>query len=563
MSSSLFRSKQYKSKKKLKNLTISSPLLSKETKTTTTDFSTSYPSLVLISKYKFNKENANEISINPRQYFKLIEKLGNGWLKVKSLDSNPMEGLVPASYLEIAINDTNNPITLSWLHEYNSTNTTKTYLKISINEVFQNLKSKKIWYKLKIKINDSEFIFIGKSYQQIYDFHLKLEERDDYMDEDLPILPSPLIRTSIYHSPNLKYDVKYLSELRRMCSDLSQYFEKLLSLNLKEFETELYDFIFNDKFIKSDNEDIENKEFLNNINPDLNMINLDLSNSLTYSTTAPLPKIDTNSTILDKSYKLHDQNKYSTYNLKNEKKNSINSIVNSSSSNTLSSYTSLIDKYDSSMISENEESLSSDFEKPVNSTVANSSLSERSERSSSIHSSKHDSLFDDTPTNPIITQNGKNYTPPTTPMTINSQCFTPTNKNHSFTCDTSLPINELDELKIEDGKENKEIIDSTSSSPSSNVNDFTKIKVYLNNKQDDIVALKIKKTDLISIEYLKKLLSFKIYSDCNLINHYNLVLDKSEINDDKIVQDSEFLDYLKNSKQVNLRLIRLRISVIN
>lgn len=70
----------------------------------------SLPVIVLTAKYRFIAENPNELCIEPRDYLKLLERPGNGWLKVQMLDKYDQVGLIPASYVSIAVNDIINPI---------------------------------------------------------------------------------------------------------------------------------------------------------------------------------------------------------------------------------------------------------------------------------------------------------------------------------------------------------------------------------------------------------------------------------------------------------------------
>lgn len=71
--------------------------------------------VILVSNYKFVSEGENELSVNKGDLLKFIEKKPNGWLLVKFLDKLNDPGLIPASYVDIVINDIKNPITLAWL----------------------------------------------------------------------------------------------------------------------------------------------------------------------------------------------------------------------------------------------------------------------------------------------------------------------------------------------------------------------------------------------------------------------------------------------------------------
>ena len=58
-----------------------------------------------------------------------------------------------------------------------------------------------------------------------------------------------------------------------------------------------------------------------------------------------------------------------------------------------------------------------------------------------------------------------------------------------------------------------------------------------------------------SVVYLKKLLSHKIYKDFNLIHHYKLVAEG-----EKDMDDEALLDYMKLQSKVHLTLRRVRQS---
>lgn len=92
-------------------------------------------------------------------------------------------------------------------------------------------------------------------------------------------------------------------------------------------------------------------------------------------------------------------------------------------------------------------------------------------------------------------------------------------------------------------------------------NEYIKIKIALNNGDDEMIALKIKRSNLISIVYLKKLISFKMYKDYNLINHYKLQVRNDE---DNIESEEALFEHIKSHSKVSLGLVRSRgNSVIN
>lgn len=83
--------------------------------------------------------------------------------------------------------------------------------------------------------------------------------------------------------------------------------------------------------------------------------------------------------------------------------------------------------------------------------------------------------------------------------------------------------------------------------------EYIKIKIHLNNKEGDVIALKIKRTNLILVVYLKKLLSYKIYKDYSLIDHYTL-----QGLDQLVMGDEDLLVWLKCQRKAVLNLVRKR-----
>lgn len=83
--------------------------------------------------------------------------------------------------------------------------------------------------------------------------------------------------------------------------------------------------------------------------------------------------------------------------------------------------------------------------------------------------------------------------------------------------------------------------------------EYLKIKIHIQNDENDVIVLKIKRTNLILVVYLKKLVSFKIYKDYSLIDHYDLTpVDLAPLDDDGL------LAWLKNQQKAVLNLLRIR-----
>lgn len=73
--------------------------------------------VILVSNYNFRGEHKDELTVCKGDLLKFIEKRENGWILVKFLDKLNHTGLVPASYVDIVINDIKNPINTSWLND--------------------------------------------------------------------------------------------------------------------------------------------------------------------------------------------------------------------------------------------------------------------------------------------------------------------------------------------------------------------------------------------------------------------------------------------------------------
>lgn len=419
----------------------------------------SFSTVILMCKYEFVGESKHELSIKPNEYVKLLDRIGDGWLRVKHVNRDKI-GLIPASYVKIAVNDLINPITLQWLNEitynYNSdyvySDSTaddlfdfeKTYpVKVSVSNVLEN--NEKFWYRIDIKLNNGDSVYISKFYQDFYNLHILLSLLNH---SNLPKLPQPI--KSLYRDRN------YFENLLIRCNELNVYLNKLIKISHYQKSQEFYTWIINANKVTNpedtSNEVINDQLFKNSINL------IDLVKTKVPSST--LPKVNT-------------------------------SMVNSPS---LQSIGSLISRYNDN-----------DSELSASGTIKSTTSSPASSRDSisSRSSPKTPSQFDDVP--PLGS--------PITPVYENFQL------NDNF------------------------------------VEGFVKIKVKLNNKENDIIVLKIKNTNLNSMIYLKKLVSHKIYKDYDLINHYKLTVSGKQLNDE------ELLHYIRTNSKVCLNLVRVRGSI--
>lgn len=61
--------------------------------------------VIVICKHGFTAENKYELTTHKGDILKVLERPGNGWLLVQFLDTVNKYGLIPAKYVDIAVND--------------------------------------------------------------------------------------------------------------------------------------------------------------------------------------------------------------------------------------------------------------------------------------------------------------------------------------------------------------------------------------------------------------------------------------------------------------------------
>lgn len=538
--SRLFKSRQAKSEKNLKKLLISAPLGSHLDSAPATPVSlpptpkSATPVVVLRVKYDFQPSSLGELTVKQGDYLRLVNRPGNGWLVVRFLDDSPQTGLVPASYVDIAVNDQINPVSLKWLNEIRNSPPSEIFIQetfqdtphgipqlsnsyprhVKVVNVLQNQQNR-IWYRVDFVMNDGSKIYVAKHYQDFYNLHINLSMMGQ--SYNLPRLPQP-----IRMDGRIK-DKRCLESLVTRCNELNVYLNKLIKLPQFQRAADLYTFID-----KAEKKAVVNKfddltETVINHMLHENSINLmDLiaptpTNTSSFSCTAPLPPVAktqflAQSKSLTDLLKAHNL-KYSTYMRQAEKE------LKLPESNSQKSFSSLFNTYeDDEFQAPSPTSLDEQFEKKhlVNSSRSNSEV---------------DSVFSHPPTTPTANHNFDEL--PLTPTT---------------------PILEEKELVEADDFDFSSHSDKTRNmSVASTDPDHVKLKIMLNNAENDIVVLKMKQTNLISVEYLKKLLSYKIYKDYHLINHYIL-----EVVGEGALADEELLAYIKARTKVSLKIVRKR-----
>lgn len=260
----------------LRSLTISGPRTEKKQveETISNKFR---PTIILVAKYSFTAESSNELSVTKGDILKLLDQPRDGWVLVKYIDKVHPPGLIPATYLDIAVNDHINPITLSWLHGVENPDIVKdhNYLNLQFNKVeavFQTINNKaypvsasilnfflfkdRYWYRLDVKYSDKSRAHLCRYYQDFYNLHITLLDlvslisQSAKLDElKLPKLPEPLpTTTTLNHYENrgtsgdstkieksFEQETAQVNMLLKRCNDLNVYINKLI-LN-KYFQT--------------------------------------------------------------------------------------------------------------------------------------------------------------------------------------------------------------------------------------------------------------------------------------------------------------------------------------
>lgn len=247
----------------IRSLTISQPKTKDEV---STDLKCN---VILVTKYPFTAESENELSVKKGDILKLLDRLNNGWLLVKFIDRVQSPGLIPATYVDIAVNDPLNPITLNWLQciQSNDKNIVDelSYLDLQFNKVeakFMTINNKpypiqasisnfllyneRYWYRLDIEYSDKSKSYICRYYQDFYNLHILLLDLMDRIasksDIDiknlkLPKLPEPIPTTKS------KEEGELIAMLLKRCNDLNVYINKLMLNKYYQTSLELIDWL--------------------------------------------------------------------------------------------------------------------------------------------------------------------------------------------------------------------------------------------------------------------------------------------------------------------------------
>lgn len=211
----------YKSLKKLViSLPILLPLLAAKP---LTPLLPGTPVVILQMKYDFLAELPIELTCRAGEYLKFMERPANGWIYVKLIDRTG-SGLVPASYVDIAVNDMQNPISQSWLQE------TEGIMDISVSRVFAT--NKRFAYQVDVVETTGEK-HVAKYYLDFYHLHQALTDEYSF---PIPQLPGLLPHVSFRH------DEKQLAT-QETCQRLHYYMKQLLRIPCIRASLLLRDFL--------------------------------------------------------------------------------------------------------------------------------------------------------------------------------------------------------------------------------------------------------------------------------------------------------------------------------
>lgn len=228
----------------IKDLKISEPSKAK----TYTDLKCN---VIVVAKYDFEAESEQELSVKKGFALKLLNRMKNGWVLVQLLDEVREPGLVPSSYVDIAVNDPRHPITLQWLQASDKSDHQKstTFMDVEVRTLLENNTpltfnnkpyplsasashyltfENRFWYRVDVNYSTGEHGYLCRYYQDFYDLHVRLLENFNSVDigetkesAKLPKLPEPV--------PSAKCDSEDKDLFLNRCKMLSSYMTDLIS----------------------------------------------------------------------------------------------------------------------------------------------------------------------------------------------------------------------------------------------------------------------------------------------------------------------------------------------
>lgn len=215
-------------------------------------------SIILVSKFAFVAESDKELTVKKGDILKLLDRPGNGWVLVKFVDRLVSPGLVPSSYVDIAINDSVHPVTLTWLQGshggvdggWNQSN----YVDVQVKQLLRSNSpltinnraypvgcsianclsfDNRYWYRLDITYSDHSQSYVCRYYQDFYQLHIALVQCREQLQQiyaisdpqdsaALPKLPEPIPSTCLEDPQQL------MQLLLKRCNHLHVYMNKLI-----------------------------------------------------------------------------------------------------------------------------------------------------------------------------------------------------------------------------------------------------------------------------------------------------------------------------------------------
>lgn len=487
---------------KVKAKNISQPILQVENLNWVKNSNINNTNKILLVKYDFIGETIHELNINRGEYLKLLNDPGNGWLKVSGINSLKI-GYIPQSYVDYVDFSKIEP-------DYN------------ISQFFHDKSNEDLSLDLSEKLVYSptmpkEFSFHSLStYTSLidnYDIHSHEEnsDRSDQTDPSSVDEKSALSITLSNSSENSKElpqipKSKSLWNFKRSSTKPTETPIKVTSYN-PEKSMQRKSYPESDLPVSPKSKAPEHSHFKNS-----------------YRDYYPTHTIS-----LPKHYNRFSQEDIPPKSLKRSSRSPLLTSIEFKPppKNDKTRFTNAVDDME-----ELDDELLFNRRKDL---LVNLTLLDNHIKHDSV-----DSIFSKQPTTPILQDSFDNCFPLGTPTT-------PIFEEEDHEGEYSRPI-----LPLNVHRKDK----STPPPTPTDLTDFIKIKVFLCNEEEDIIAVKIKRSNLISITYLKKLISSKIYKDYSLINHYNL-----QVKNDRYQGEEELLKYIKSNSKVSLCLVRKRLSI--
>lgn len=510
------------SSKNLKKIAISSPISTISSRLLAS--LSSKPSYVVILrvKYDFFAETPLELTVKQNDFVKFIERPGDGWILVKNIDKTS-SGLIPASYVDIVVNDVNNPISLNWLNEIESPQ--EIPLDISVCKVLQ-MNKKRFAYRVDVIMSSGIKIHLAKYYLDFYNLHNLISARFASSTHGITIPTLPRLSPHISIQTQLSDPHASTAGRGDTCTRLNFYMKQLLKVPLIRDCQEFFDFI-------NDESTANIKQSSASLPLSDNAIEEKLLSGVPWSSSTYSPSCT--------------QSQYSNPPSCTQSSPSEPApLVESPSEHTLSTFSSLLAGYDI----DDDEFPDADATDSGNSTDFCQSTDFRS--SDGAHNSSGDETVFSSQNNAksrISDENSRN----SDGKSSNSEPQTPILDYQFAPPNTTKAIDDWF-VSLSQNSSPCETITETFSKKNSPLipQDCVKIKIILgNDDNDDKIVLRVKKSELISSKVLRQMLLFKIYKDANLISHYLLQPLHSL---EKHFSDNDVLQYVKESLKAYLRL---------